>query len=372
MVAVLVVLMTLAVISVAVRRSSESGGHAVEPLGANAAVEPGAAAVARFFDGYVDPDGRVVRRDESNDTVSEGQAYALLLAAAAGDREQFHRVWEWTKTNLQREDGLLAWKWAGGRVIDAEAATDADLDTARALMMAGRRFDEASLIEEGKRLASAVLEHETAEIGGQLVLLAGPWAEKDRVVNLSYISPCTYSLLEEETADEGWRRLAESGQRLVEAALDGDRLPPDWARLDDSGDLIPTGPPAAPDRRPQYGLDAARLGFRLAEDCERHAPELSARLWRRLRRLDGQGAALAYSLDGERLTPDEHPVGLVGAAAAARAVGSTTVSNRLLDRASSLAERHPTYYGAAWVALGEALLRPSSGSGSDRPPEDSS
>lgn len=367
---VVVVVVALALIGIVVRQNRGGSAAPVAPLGAGDEVEVDSPAVARFFDEYVDPDGRVVRHDEGGDTVSEGQAYALLLATATGDRERFDRVWGWTKENLQRADGLLSWKWAGGRVIDPEPATDADLDAARALVMAGRRFDDPALTEDGNRLASAVLDRETAEISGELVLLAGPWAARDRVVNPSYVSPCTYSLLGEATGDGRWRRLAENGTRLVETALRDDRLPPDWARLDDEGNLTPTGPPSAPERRPQYGLDAARLGFRLAEDCDGPGPALAARLWHRLERVDGRGAALSYSLDGERLTPDEHPVGLVGAAAAARAAGDTEASNRLLEGAASLAERHPTYYGTAWWALGEALLRPSSGSEAAQPEED--
>lgn len=367
---VLVVVVALALFGVFVRQNLGGSPARVAPLDGREEMEGGPLAVARFFDGYVDPHGRVVRHDEGGDTVSEGQAYALLLAAATGDRERFDRVWEWTKENLQREDGLLSWKWAGGQVIDSEPATDADLDAARALVMAGRRFDDPALTEDGNRLASAVLDHETLEIGGELVLLAGPWAARDRVVNPSYVSPCTYSLLGEATGDDRWRRLAENGNRLVEAALRDDRLPPDWARLDAQGNLNPTGPPPAPEGRPRYGLDAARLGFRLAEDCGGPGPALSARLWHRLERVDGQGAALSYSLEGERLTPDEHPVGLVGAAAAARAAGDTAASNRLLEQAASLAESHPTYYGTAWWALGEVLLGRSGGRGAAQLEED--
>lgn len=348
----------LAVLVLAVR--ADKGGRGADGTSLDAADENGArVAVDRFFDGYVDADGRVVRRDQGDDTVSEGQAYAMLMAAATDDRQRFERVWTWTKANLQREDGLLSWKWAGGRVVDPEPATDADLDAARALVLAGRRFAEPALTEEGKRLGSAVLDHETAEIGGEMVLLAGPWAAPRRVVNPSYVSPCTYALLEEATGDRRWTRLAENGKRLVAASLSEGRLPPDWARIDDGGDLVPTGPPEAPDRPPQYGPDAARLGFRLAEDCAGADLGLAAELWNRLGRLDGKGAALAYSLEGERLTSDEHPVGLIGAAAAARAAGSTDASRLLLDQAASLSDRHPTYYGTAWVALGETLLQPS-------------
>src|SRR5829696_2716921 len=54
-------------------------------------------AAAAFFRAYVAADGRVSRPDQRNDTVSEGQAYALLLAAATGDDAKFDRVWEWTR-----------------------------------------------------------------------------------------------------------------------------------------------------------------------------------------------------------------------------------------------------------------------------------
>ena len=33
----------------------------------------------QFLDEYVEPDGRVVRRDEGGDVVSEGQAYGMLI-----------------------------------------------------------------------------------------------------------------------------------------------------------------------------------------------------------------------------------------------------------------------------------------------------
>lgn len=358
---IVVLALVVAVAATAVLLRGNGGGGGVAPLGAGSRAARGGT-VATFFQDYVDDSGRVVRHDQGGDTVSEGQAYALLLAAATGDRQRFVQVWKWTKDNLQREDGLLSWQWADGKVVDPEPATDADLDAARALVMAGQSFSDEELVDEAKRLGRAILEHETAEVGGDLVLLAGPWARADRVVNPSYVSPCTYSVLEEATGDDRWSRLRQSGNLLVESLLDQADLPPDWARLDESAAVTATGPPSASDDRPQYGLDAARLAFRLAEDCDGKGPELASRLWSRLEGLEGQGAAVAYSLDGERITPDEHPVGLVGAAAAARSAGATDSSEELLARAAALARRHPTYYGTAWLALGEALLgAPSAG-----------
>jgi len=316
-----------------------------------------------FFEGYMDGDGRVVRRDQGGDTVSEGQAYAMLLAAAHGDRGRFDQAWRWTRDHLQRHDGLLSWHWRDGRVVDPSPAADADVDAARALVLAGRRFGAPELTRAGVDLAEAVLEHETIVAGEELVLAAGPWAVERRVVNPSYLAVCAFADLEEATGDGRWGRLRASALRMVEDLTAGGRLPPDWAQLDADGGARPVGPPAQPDRPPTYGLDASRVPFRLAEGCDRRGREMAARLWPRLRDLDAGGAAIAYSLDGERRHAAEHPTGLVGAAAAARAAGEGGTADRLLSRAADLDQRVPTYYGSAWVAMGRTWLAGDPGSG---------
>lgn len=106
--------------------------EAGEPSVTASAREQARAAADRFLDRYVDGEGRVVRHDQGGDTVSEGQAYALLLAAALGDRRRFALVWRWTRERLQRPDGLLSFLWRDGKVEDPQAAADADLDAARA------------------------------------------------------------------------------------------------------------------------------------------------------------------------------------------------------------------------------------------------
>ena len=59
-------------------------------------------AASTFLSRYMAADGRVVRRDQSGDTVSEGQAYAMLLAVALDRRHQFARAWGWDRQHLQR------------------------------------------------------------------------------------------------------------------------------------------------------------------------------------------------------------------------------------------------------------------------------
>jgi endo-1,4-beta-D-glucanase Y len=127
----------------------------------------------RFLEQYVEPDGRVVRRDQGNDTVTEGQAYGMLLAVAVGSEDTFRSIWAWTTKHLLRPDGLLSWRWADGAVTDANSAADADLDAARALVLGGERFADAALTAAGVRLGQAILDGETVSTPVGRILTAG-------------------------------------------------------------------------------------------------------------------------------------------------------------------------------------------------------
>ena len=180
-----------------------------------------------FLDAYVDPDGRVVRRDQAGDTVSEGQAYAMLVAVGAGDRTTFDRVWGWTSQHLLRPDGTLSWRWADGSVVDPASASDADLDAARALVLAGRVFGDLDLLADGVRLGQAVLDVETVDTSAGLVLTAGSWAATEPwAFNPSYGSPVAYAVLGEASGDPRWADLAAGSRAVTTRLLGAVDLPP--------------------------------------------------------------------------------------------------------------------------------------------------
>lgn len=325
------------------------------PGAAGAARSPEAAA-ERFLDDYLGPDGRVVRHDQGGDTVSEGQAYAMLVAVALGDRERFDLAWGWTRAHIQRPDGLLAWHWAGGLVRDSEPASDADLDAARALVLATERFGAPGYGAEGARIAEAILREETARTPGGLVLVAGPWARGATVrVNPSYFSPRAFADLARASGDTRWNVLAAASSRLVDALTSsGLGIAPNWAVVDGLGAASPA---PGPGDAPSWGLDAARIQPRFAEACSGADRALAARAWPFLRELTrGGDVAIDYSLDGRPLSTAVNPLGLVAAAGAAAAAGETGERDALLDRAEALGQAHPTYYGAAWIALGRLML----------------
>jgi endoglucanase len=310
-----------------------------------------------FLDTYTRDGGRIARLDEGGDTVGEGQAYALLAAAALGDGERFERIWAWTRANVQRPDGLLVFRWADGAVVDPQPASDADLDLAHALLVAACRFDRPDLREEAERVGRAVLESQTATAAGRRVLLAGPWAARDDglVVNPSYLDPLTLTALQDVTGDARYGEVADAGRAHVGAL--SDPLPPDWAVVDpDTGDARPVAGPDDREGTPRFSFDAPRTLVRMAVDPSAEGRAVAARAWPAFARTAPEDLRVEHALDGEPAGDSRSPVTLVAAAGAAQAAGDRDASARLLAGADRLAREHPTYYGAAWVALGRLML----------------
>lgn len=337
--------------------AGSGGPDAIDP--AETADRKALAAADAFLDRYVDPDGRVVRRDQGGDTVSEGQAYAMLISVGVDDRARFDRTWRWTRENLQRPDGLLSYLWRDGHVEDPQAASDADLDAVRALLLAADRFGEETYRREALRIAKGIVEQETAAGEGRAVLLAGPWADFDDrlVLNPSYFAPRSYALLAEATGDDAWNQLSASSREIVTGlTANGSRLPPNWAVLEDGEAARPSGPPNNEGEPADYGFDAARLPLRYAESCDPRDRALAAGVWRVLGPRGTEQLSTRHSLDGAPSEEGVHPVGLVGAAAAAQAAGEHDTTTSLLTRADELDSRFPTYYGSALIALGRLML----------------
>jgi endoglucanase len=307
---------------------------------------------------YLRPDGRVVRTDQGGDTVSEGQAYGMLLADAAGNHATFARIWEWTSDHLQLGNGLFAWHASpAGKVIGQQPASDADLLIAWALL---RYYGPgaAAWHRDGRRVAGAILAREvTTGPGGVPVLTAGPWATgRPASLDPSYWSLSAFQGLARLTGDQEWHRLAVGAITLTrELTHNGQLLPPDWAELTAAGALRPEPAPDGSQPVTQYGPDAQRTVVWYAASCDPQARMLAAHWWPLLRP-GSRDQALILRPTGTMLNPTPAVLPMVASAAAAKASGDSAAARRLLQRATAQQQSHPTYYGAAWGALGSVLL----------------
>jgi endoglucanase len=244
-------------------------------------------------------------------------------------------------------------------VVDPEAASDADLDASRALLVAACRFHRPALRVQALKLGQAILRDEvgTASFRGEPVLTAGPWAIVPTVtLDPSYFSPASFLALRAATNDPRWGALAASSRAITSDLMPtSSRLPPDWARLE--GDTpVPIGSPSDPASPARFGFDAVRTLVRMAEDPDAAGRRIAARAWPVFENQDPTKLPVEHTLHGRPIGHILHPVVLVAAAAAAGAAGHPAARAGLLDEAEALDRHDPTYYGAAWVALGRIML----------------
>ena len=326
----------------------------------NSAADHSAVAAARaFLTSYVDGDGRVVRRDQGNDTVSEGQGYALLLADATGDASTFARVWQWTRTNLQQPNHLFAFHWTGGSVADTMPAADADTQIAWALAIASRKFHNSGYASAARAVASAIASNEIGyDDSGKPTLSAGPWAKPSGqpvTVEPGYWTFPADTTLAALTGDHRWQALAAADLAHLSAlSNNGAKLPPDWAQLGGGSSGQPlSAPGAGPTSTPSTGLDGLRA--LVWADCTTATRNLDSHWWP-LVRSTATAAPMSRSPSGQPVNNNQAPLSAVASAATAAATGDTTMRDKLLNTAADVQRHYPTYYGSAWVALGRVLL----------------
>ncbi|OOP57108.1 MAG: hypothetical protein AYP45_05310 [Candidatus Brocadia carolinensis] len=224
---------------------------------------------------FILPDGRVQCPEHEYDTVSEGQAYAMLFAVFMKDKETFDLIFRWTEEHLSRGskhgDHLLAWHWKGGGVNDWMAASDADGDYAFALLLASHQWEGHAYREKAIQVIYDILRLETVRgVDNRLFFLPGLWGrEKDGCLmqNPSYYSPAAFRLFYEATQDNQWLYLIDTAYWLVSQAgirldtVTGCGLLPDWCMVDAQGNIL-----KAEGRSNDYGWEAVRLPLRIGLD----------------------------------------------------------------------------------------------------------
>jgi endoglucanase len=260
---------------------------------------------------FVTTDGRVL--DDDGSTHSEGLGTALIASAAVADHEWFERIWSVAR-GLWRDDGLFSWRvQSGGRVIDANNATDGDLYIAWALTRAARVFGVPDLLKDARRIARAVRAHCIRETRHGPVLAPGRFGfDRGRVVvaNPSYWVFPALPALGAVDPHPLWRALADTAAALLARTQFGHRgLTADWIEIDH--DVRPWR-----ERPARFGYEAIRVPLFLYWGGHLAHPQLAA--------FTRHAAAPAFpawvALDRDDVSPDRAPPGFEAIARLARAL----------------------------------------------------
>ncbi|MGQ7297615.1 glycosyl hydrolase family 8 [Quadrisphaera sp. KR29] len=333
--------------------------------------------------------GRTLDPSQGDITTSEGQSYTMMRAVWSDDRATFDTAWQWTKDNLGREDHLNAWRF--GQLPDGtwgvltesgggNAASDADVDMAFALLMAYSRWQHDGYLYDARSLIDAVWRYEVVDVAGQPVLVANDLERNDPasvLVNPSYLAPYAFRAFARVDPAHDWEALVDSSYALLDRVttepLGGQQasgLAPDWVRVDRATGAVS----AATDVQPaggdstDSGYEALRLPWRLALDARwNDEPRATALLQR-------QGEVLAASwestgslaaihhLDGSPAV-DYASAAMYGGVVGALEVASPEAAEQvyrqelepLYDADSRAPSRDVGYYEANWSWFGAAL-----------------
>ena len=195
-----------------------------------------------------------------NNYVSEGTGYGMLMMVYFSDnttsyQDKFDKLWAFYKAG-SNEHGLMNWSFGGLNPYDnkANAATDAEMDVAAALIMAAYQFGDDKYLDEARTLLKNVKKYEFEENG--LHKPGDAWNDKK---NPSYIAPAYYRLFAAVDTDNAtfWNTTAmNTNYALLEtnSAEYSTGLFDNWS--DASGKGLDK----------YYGYDAARTPWRLAQD----------------------------------------------------------------------------------------------------------
>jgi len=217
-------------------------------------------------------------RDKLDATVSEGIGYGALLTVSFGDRSAFDGLAAYAK-KMHDDNGLMNWmrygcdahrdtKYSGS---PDNAASDADLDLAMALLMAKCKWGDAQYGEQATAIINATRQKMFMDVDGLHVLQPGDSSWFDDLgagcVNYSYLAPAYYRAFAKQVpADaEFWNKAAEDTYELLAKASNSSTgLVRNWGSVaggQATGDCFNSYK-----RADSYGADAARTPWRIATD----------------------------------------------------------------------------------------------------------
>lgn len=199
-----------------------------------------------------------IQWDTPTYTVSEGIGYGMLILVYMDNdknktQEKFNKLWNYYKKFSGSVGGLMSWKikeFTGPEGMnDKNAATDAELDVAIALLQAYKQWGEETYLTDAKALVDKISKQEITTDG-----YIKPGDSWDSQFNPSYFSTGALEVFKQAGTFD-WAKVITNAYDLLKKASNASTgLPPDWC----------TKQGGAISGRSDYKYDAARTPWRIA------------------------------------------------------------------------------------------------------------
>lgn len=199
-------------------------------------------------------------------SVSEGIGYGMLLAAVHEDWTTFNSLWAYNIIARDNSNyGLMPWRiHSFSKIIDTQAAMDADIDVATSLIIAGAKTGNALYTNDAVELIGKLY---TSGVHPQtlLILPGETWKSRD-VYNLSYFSPAAIKLFAAVDGAHDWNAVLNANYDYMAKVQAAGAVPlfPDWSNA--------AGVPVDPENgsaKSSYMLfdkESVRIPWRIAWD----------------------------------------------------------------------------------------------------------
>lgn len=272
-----------------------------------------------------------IKFDNSSETVSEGIAYGMLLAAFHADKTLFDGLWLYYK-NARNSNGVMHWKRGGcaNTAIGNNGATDAELDAAFALIIASCQWPATTSYKtDATALINAIKNFEIES--GTYILKPGDMFGGTSLTNPSYFAPAYYRVYAQFVPADAafWNNVASKTYTILNAnANSSTGLVSDWC----NGSGSPGGSGYAFGGL-RYHYDAARTPWRIATDYIWWG-NTTAQAWctKVTTWVNGGGGGIAnigdsYEQNGTKQSNNHNSTFTGGLACAALATSATNANN---------------------------------------------
>ena len=206
--------------------------------------------------------GYILAPEGTCSTVSEAIAYGMLIAVYMDDgtngaKEMFDKIYGTWKSNGGNGAGM---NWRVGCEGGTGSASDADFDAALALIMASKQWDNASYLDDAKKIIGWM---STNDINGTKIKPGSQWND---AFNPSYATLANFRVFAAVGGSGDWNGVATWGASEIKACQNQSTgLVPDWCTWDGHQ---PTKTSASVQQSEAAGFfdDAARTPWRTAWD----------------------------------------------------------------------------------------------------------
>jgi endo-1,4-beta-D-glucanase Y len=198
----------------------------------------------------------------SNQTLSEGMGYGMLLTAYFGEKAYFDGLLGFYKSKrTPTAHNLMGWKVTCPGFVDQNSATDGDLDVAFSLIVASYQWD-GNYLDEAKNILSIIKANYTVSCNNLHVLYPGYGWGGCGLTDISYYTPGYFRVFAEVTGDSFWNEMANDTYTILENGANHETgLIPDWQSYDGIAGGSQGGGWTS-----YYRYDASRVPWRMSLD----------------------------------------------------------------------------------------------------------